>query len=115
MVTGWFVGYGQVKGTKEQIANLARPLEPRGRVSEQMMETCRRALKNAAEPLGAKRVEAVSAGTETTTADGAHEAPLEVRILYQGASAYEVVQSRVTCRVDAAGATIAEGGSEARN
>ncbi|MDX8440854.1 hypothetical protein [Mesorhizobium australafricanum] len=67
-----------------------------------VVRACRAAIMSAATPLGAVRVNAVSAGA-LRQRRGALTAPIQVRIDYARQGGIEVRQARVGCRLDAAG------------
>ena len=59
-----------------------------------------------AQPLGATRVEAVSAGTLVRLPNGGTEASLEVKITYERQNQVQVRQARITCRLNDQGGVI---------
>jgi hypothetical protein len=108
-VTGWYLDMGTVRGTRENIAKLARPLEPRPGASERLVTACRDAARNAASSWRVARIEAVSAGPETPTRDGGVSAPVEIRIIYGAVGNYEVTHATLTCELNALGAVVGLG------
>jgi enoyl-[acyl-carrier-protein] reductase (NADH) len=71
-----------------------------------MVTACRNGIVEAAIPHGAVRVDAVSAGSIRTSADG-QIAPLVVRIVYDRQGGYEIREAKVNCALDPAGAVTA--------
>jgi len=99
-----------IGGTFEPPRGVARrgaSLTPRVGTPVQVVRTCRTSIVNAALPYGAVRVDAVSAGRPNHTLDGGLVAPIEVRVVYARASARQMRQSRVACRLDATGVVVA--------
>ncbi|MDB5642711.1 MAG: hypothetical protein JWN07_2028 [Hyphomicrobiales bacterium] len=93
---------GFVRGTPEALASIGQPLQPvpsRNRT----VETCRATVESEAVKLGAKQVEAVSAGEEHRDRNRNFVAPVLMRVTYAKPVGYEVRQARLTCTVDAAG------------
>ncbi len=85
-------------------------LEPRVRrsnISGQIVQACRASIVIAARPYGAVQVDAAGAGQASRTQDGGITAPVDVRVVYARANARQVRQSRVACRLDAAGTVVA--------
>ncbi|RWP68599.1 hypothetical protein [Mesorhizobium sp.] len=78
------------------------PLKAKPGIPPAVVRACRTAIASAAAPLGAVRVQAVSAGP-LQQRRGALTARIEVRILYARQGGVEVRQARVGCRLDAAG------------
>lgn len=68
----------------------------------QVVSACRAAIVSAAKPLGAARVNVVSAGPMRQRQAGL-AAPIYVRIEYARKVDFQVRQAKVTCRLDAAG------------
>ncbi|RWG25493.1 MAG: hypothetical protein E5X15_32085 [Mesorhizobium sp.] len=71
-----------------------------------VVRACRAAIAAAAKPLGAVRVYTVSAGPLRQRRSGLN-APIEVRIDYDGRGGIEVRQAKVGCRLNAKGAVTA--------
>ena len=92
---------GYVRGTRETVQALNRPLAQRGRLSGRAFRVCRGLIETAAKSYGADRVEAVSAGPQRPRRGGGVEAPMEFRILYASGSGYEVRQATIACQLDA--------------
>ncbi|MDP8918800.1 MAG: hypothetical protein M3O00_07900 [Pseudomonadota bacterium] len=85
-------------------------LEPRVRrsnISGQIVQACRASIVTASRPYGAVQVDAAGAGQASRTQDGGITAPVDVRVVYARANARQVRQSRVACRLDAAGTVVA--------
>lgn len=90
---------GFVRGTRSAIASLGRPLEPApGR--NRTVEACREVVKAEAERLGAREIEAVSAGPDRRNEKGQFVGLVRVRITYVGTTGYEVREANMTCVVD---------------
>ena len=89
------------------VARLGAPLVPRIGTPVQIVEACRTSVASAAVPYGAVRVEAASAGRLNPMPDGGVTAPVEVRVVYARAKASQTRQSRVACRLNAAGTVVA--------
>lgn len=85
----------------------ADPRIARAGISGQIVQACRMSIATAALPFGAIRVDAASAGQTIRMSDGGLTAPIEVRVVYARASARQIRQSRVSCRLNAAGAVVA--------
>lgn len=79
----------------------------RAGVSGQIVELCRTSVAAAALRYGAVRVDAAGAGRMTRLSGGELMAPLQVRIVYARANARQVRQSRIACRLNAAGSVVA--------
>jgi hypothetical protein len=79
---------------------------PAGEVLSKVIAACRERMSAQAQPLGATRVEAVSAGTLVRLPNGGTEAPLEVKITYERENQVQVRQARITCRLNDQGGVI---------
>ncbi len=79
----------------------------RAGVSGQLVELCRTSIAEAALRYGAIRVDAAGAGPTSRLPGGGLVAPLHVRVVYARANARQVRQSRVACRLNAAGSVVA--------
>ncbi|RJT39103.1 hypothetical protein D3227_15000 [Mesorhizobium waimense] len=97
---------GQGHSTKGYPFGSLRPLKGKPGTPAAVVRTCRAAIISAAAPLGAVRVQAVSAGA-LRQRRGALTAPIEVRIDYTRKDGIEVRRAHVDCRLDAAGRVIA--------
>lgn len=97
------------KGSGGALGYPARPfvaLKVKPGVTSVVLRTCRSAIASAARPLGAVRVEAVSAGRQLRSGKLV-VAPLDVRIRYERRGGVEVRQAKVSCRLDSAGRVVA--------
>jgi hypothetical protein len=88
-------------------AGFVGPLVRRAGVPSRIVQACRTSIVTAAVPYGAVQVDAASVGEASRTPDGGLTAPIAVRVVYARASARQVRQSRVACRLNAAGAVVA--------
>lgn len=93
---------GRVRGTRTAIATIGQPLRP-ARGPNRAVEACRAAVSREATKLGAREVEAVSAGRERITAARNAVAPVRFRITYKMRKIYEVRLSVLTCLVNRKG------------
>ena len=101
-VTVWVPQTGLVRGTRSAVAGLGTPLQPApGR--NRAVEACRKVVQAEAAKLGAREVEAVSAGPERRNDKGQFVGPVRVRITYARPSGTEVRTADMTCVVDAKG------------
>jgi len=91
--TGW------VRGTPEAVASVGTPLEA-APGPNRTVETCRTVVQSEAERLGAREVEAVSAGPHRRNGKGQYVAPVRMRITYVRPDGYEVRLATMTCIVD---------------
>lgn len=91
---------GMVRGTAQALAGLGRPLEAVPGPNR-TVNACREAVRSEAVKVGAREVEAVSAGTEQPDRKGRYVAPVRVRIIYDRANGLEVRESIMSCVVDA--------------
>jgi len=71
-----------------------------------VVRTCRTAIASAARPLGATKVEAVSAGRQRRIGSLVY-APIDVRIQYARQGGREIRQAKVSCRLNASGRVVA--------
>jgi hypothetical protein len=88
-------------------AGLPEPPVRRSNVPGQIVQACRASIVTAARPYGAVQVDAAGAGQASRTPDGGLTAPVDVRVVYARANARQVRESRVACRLDAAGTVVA--------
>ena len=88
--------------TKRYPFGSLQPLKAKPGTPVAVVLACRAAIMSAAKPLGAVRVQAVSAGALHQDG-GALTAPIKVRIDYAREGGVEVRQAQVSCRLDAAG------------
>ncbi len=92
---------GQVRGTRAAIASLGSPLTPApGR--NRTVQACRNVAQAEAMKLGAREIEAVSAGPDRRN-KGQFVGPVRMRITYARPTGYEVRLADMTCVVDAKG------------
>lgn len=95
-------GTGMVRGTREALANLGTPLRAvPGR--NRTVEACRNVVGGEAMKIGAKEVEAVSAGRQHRVRGGKIWAPVRMRITYAGPNGYEVREATMICVTDLRG------------
>ena len=93
---------GQVRGTRAAIASLGSPLTPApGR--NRTVQACRDVAQAEAVKLGAREIEAVSAGADRRNNKGQFVGPVCMRITYARPTGYEVRLADMTCVVDAKG------------
>jgi hypothetical protein len=71
-----------------------------------VIAACRERMNAQAQPLGATRVEAVTAGSLIRLPNGGTEVPLEVKITYERDNQVQVRQARITCRLNDQGGVI---------
>jgi nucleoid-associated protein YgaU len=83
-----------------------RRLPPAGEILSSVIDACRESMSAKAQPLGATRVEAMSAGTLIRLPNGGTEASLEVKITYERESQVQVRRARVTCRLNEQGGVV---------
>jgi hypothetical protein len=76
-------------------------------VPGQIVELCRTSIAAAALRYGAIQVDAEGAGLTSRLPGGGLMAPLQVSVVYARANARQVRQSRVACRLNAAGSVVA--------
>lgn len=90
-------GAGWIRGTSEALASVGKPL-PAGPAPNRAVETCRSTVEGEAKKLGARQVEATSAGVERRTAKG-YQAPVLMRVTYPRLFGYEVRLATLECVV----------------
>jgi hypothetical protein len=98
----WIPRTGYVRGTPDAIASLGRPLQP-APGHNRTLEPCRATVEQEAVKLGAREVEAVSAGPEDQDDQGQIFGPVAMRIVYDVPGGYEVRLARLTCVVNRRG------------
>jgi hypothetical protein len=98
-------GVGLVRGTRPALAGLAAPLRP-ARGLNRAVAACREAVQAEAGKLGARSVEAVSAGPEQRNPQGQTVGPVRVRITYERVGGYEVREATMRCVVDRSGKVV---------
>ena len=89
---------GQVRGTRIAIATIGMSLRP-APGPNRTVKACRAVVAKEAAKLGAREVEAVSAGPEHLTTSRKFVAPVKFRITYKTRKAYEVRISVLSCVV----------------
>lgn len=93
---------GYVKGTRQAVASIGKPLEAApGR--NRTVEACQNVVRGEATKIGAREVEAVSAGPDRRDASGRYSAPVRMRITYAQPGGFEVREALMTCIVDRQG------------
>lgn len=93
---------GFVRGTREALASVGHPLvEAPGR--NRTVEPCRVIVAAEAAKLGARQVEAVSAGPERRDSGGRTVGPVRIRITYDRPGVSEVRLATLTCVLDRRG------------
>lgn len=90
---------GFVRATPQTMASIGKPLEPRPGPNF-TVETCRDTVLSEAKKVGARDVEAVSAGAHHRDAKGNYVAPVLIRITYASLITYSVREATLTCIVD---------------
>ena len=96
---------GFVHGTRSVLATLGSPLKP-ARGPNRTVAPCREAAWAEAAKLGARNIEAVSAGPAQLNKKGQFVGRVRMRIIYQKLLGYEVRESTMTCVVDRAGKVV---------
>jgi hypothetical protein len=104
-VVTYVPGVGIVRGTRPALAGLAAPLRP-ARGLNRAVAACREAVRAEAGKLGARSVEAVSAGPEQRNPKGQTVGPVRVRITYERVGGYEVREATMRCVVDRSGKVV---------
>lgn len=90
---------GYVRGTPEALASLGTPLRAASGPNR-TVEACREVVLSEAAKIGAREVEAVSAGPHRRDAKGRYVGPVHMRITYARLGGYEVREATMTCLVD---------------
>ena len=102
-VLAYHPSLGFVRGTRRVIAGLGRPLEPAPGLNR-TVAACRAAVQAEAVKLGAREVEAVSAGPAWTNKQGQVVGPVRVRISYDKGfgifGTHEVREAAVNCAME---------------
>ncbi|KAA2234839.1 hypothetical protein [Salinarimonas soli] len=98
----WVPQTGYVRGSRVALASLGRPLVA-AEGPNRTVEACRNVVQSEAAKIGAREVEAVSAGPHRRIAGGRYQGPVEMRITYARPGGYEVRMARMTCVVDSGG------------
>lgn len=102
IVTRYVAGTGMVRATRQVFAGLGRPLQGQPGPNR-TVAACREAALTEAQKLGARDLEAVSAGAERTDRQGRVTAPVMMRITYPVTFGVEIREAVMTCTVDRAG------------
>lgn len=93
---------GFVRGTPEAVASIGARLEP-AQGPNRTVDACRDVVESEASKIGARTVEAASAGPHRRNRRGQYEGPVRMRITYATQNGYEVREATMTCIVDAGG------------
>jgi len=104
-VLAYWPNIGFVRGTTEALATVGRPLTAVPGPNR-AVEPCRAAVEAEAVKLGARKVEAVSAGPERRDARGRFVGPVLIRITYDRPGSDEVRLATLTCVVDRSGSIV---------
>lgn len=102
IVSAYVPNTGYVRGTPQAVAAIGAPLEAApGR--NRTVEACRDVVESEASKIGAREVEAVSAGPHRRNRRGQYEGPVHMRITYATTNGFEVREATMTCIVDGRG------------
>jgi hypothetical protein len=102
-VLAYYPQIGFVRGTRTVLSRLGTPLEA-APGPNRTVRACRAAVWREAAKLGARDIEAVSAGPERRNEKGQFVGPVRLRITYYKLlSGYEVREATLTCVVDPEG------------
>lgn len=93
---------GYVRGTPEVVASIGVPLTS-APGPNRTVEACRDVVESEASKIGAREVEAASAGPHRRNRKGQYEGPVRMRITYATSNGFEVREATMTCIVDARG------------
>ncbi len=93
---------GYVRGTPEAVASIGVPLAI-APGPNRTVEACRDVVESEASKIGAREVEAASAGPHRRNRRGQYEGPVRMRITYATSNGFEVREATMTCIVDARG------------
>jgi hypothetical protein len=96
---------GFVRGTRPVLAKLGSPLEP-APGPNRAVQPCRAAAWAEAAKLGARDIEAVSAGPERLNEQGQFVGRVRMRITYQRFFGSEVREATMACAIDRAGKVV---------
>lgn len=105
VVWAWVPGAGMVQATRQTMMGIGRPLQA-GPGPNRTVEPCRKAAWAEGAKLGARGVEAVSAGRQRVNRSGHAAAPVLMRMTYAGLMSYEVRDAVMTCTIDRTGRVI---------
>jgi hypothetical protein len=95
----WVPEAGYIRGTREAVAAWGRPLKA-APGPNRTVEPCRAMVQVEAKRLGARALEAVSAGPHRRNPKGEWVAPVRMRVTYPRPDGYEVKEATMTCIVD---------------
>ena len=95
----WVPEAGYVRGTRDAVAAWGRPLKAASGPNR-TVEPCRAMAQVEAKRLGARALEAVSAGPHRRNPRGEWVAPVRMRITYPRPDGLEVKEATMTCIVD---------------
>jgi hypothetical protein len=95
----WVPEAGYVRGTRDAVAAWGRPLKA-APGPNRTVEPCRAMVQVEAKRLGARALEAVSAGPHRRNPRGEWVAPVRMRITYPRPDGLEVKEATMTCIVD---------------
>lgn len=93
---------GYVRGRPEVVASIGTPMTP-APGTNRTVEACRDVVESEASKIGAREVEAASAGPHRRNRRGHYEGPVRMRITYATSNGFEVREATMTCIVDARG------------
>lgn len=102
IITAWVPQTGYVRGTRSALASVGSPLKQAPGLNR-TIQACRDVVQSEAMKLGAREIEAASAGPDRRNDKGQFVGPVRMRITYASPTGYEVRESRMTCIVDARG------------
>ncbi len=95
----WVAGAGYVRGRRDAVAAWGRPLKA-SPGPNRAVEPCRAMVQVEAKRLGARALEAVSAGPHRRNLKGEWVAPVRIRVTYARPDGLEVKEATMTCIVD---------------
>jgi hypothetical protein len=101
-IVSWVPETGYVRGTPRALASLGTPLRAVPGPNR-TVDACRGVVESEAMKIGARTVEAASAGPHRRNAQGHYAAPVRMRITYAMPGGFEVREATMTCIVDARG------------
>lgn len=107
-VWSWVSGAGMVEASRRTTAGIGKPL-PAVAGPNKVVEPCRLAAWGDAAKLGARDIEAASAGTPRKDRWGRVTAPVNVRVTYRGLFIYEVREGVMSCTIDKNGEVVGAG------
>jgi hypothetical protein len=95
----WVPEAGYVRGTRDAVGAWGMPLKAAAGPNR-TVEACRAMVWGEAEKLGARTVEAVSAGPHRRNLKGEWVAPVRMQVTYARPDGLEVKEATMTCIVD---------------